>query len=112
MDIFIIMNKESKIKYKNDFVKVTKLINEFDPCGLIEGGAPVDEYESLTNNILSSIYNRTSRQEIKKKILNELIHYFGKSDLNKINEYCKTEFLNYLDEFIDKIENEIILKTE
>ena len=39
-------NSELKIKYKADFEKVGKLVNEFDPCGLIHFGAPNDEYEA------------------------------------------------------------------
>ncbi len=58
------MNKELKAKYKKDFHKISLLVNEFDPCGLIEGGAPLDEYDCLTNHILSSICNKIPRPEI------------------------------------------------
>ena len=50
------MNRELKAKYKQDFKKVSSLINEFDLCGLIKGGAPSEEYDCLTDQILSLIH--------------------------------------------------------
>ena len=44
---------DKKAKLKNDLILVQDLINSFDPCGLIRGGAPIDEYDCLTTQILS-----------------------------------------------------------
>lgn len=48
--------KELKVKFKRDSTVVQDLFNSFDPCGLIQGGAPVDEYDCLTPQILSGLY--------------------------------------------------------
>jgi hypothetical protein len=52
------MDKEFKQKYKTDFAVLTELVNSFDPCGLIKGEAPSDEYDCLIQQILSAIYNK------------------------------------------------------
>jgi hypothetical protein len=55
------MDKAIKQKYKADFATLTELVNSFDPCGLISGGAPSDEYGSLTQQLLSSVYSKKTR---------------------------------------------------
>ena len=94
------MNNELKAKYKTDFPALTKLINSFDPCGLIEGGAPSDEYDCLTQQILSFIYNKKSRHEIKELIIHEVDHHFGMP----VNEKNKLKFSDDIDKFIMNIE--------
>jgi len=47
------MSKELKSKYKKDFATLTELVNDFDPCGLIKSGASIDEYDCLTQQLLS-----------------------------------------------------------
>lgn len=72
---------ELKLKYKAYFDRVQDFVNEFDPCGFIYSGAPIDEYHCLTNQLLSSIYNSKTRTEIKELILHEIEHHFGTPDL-------------------------------
>ena len=101
------MNKALKEKYKQDYKKVSSLVNEFDPCGLIKGGAPDDEYDCLTDQILSSFYKKQSRSDIKAFIINELVHHFGTLDsLNSLEPY-KTNLDLMLDSLLDKIENSL-----
>ena len=52
------MNNGLKRKYKKDFAVLTELINSFDPCGLIGGGTPKDEYDCLAQQLISFIYNK------------------------------------------------------
>ena len=70
------MKYELKEKYKTDFATVRKLINEFDPTDLIKCGAPLDEYDSLSNIIVSSIYNNKSISETSIKIISEIQNSF------------------------------------
>ena len=70
------MSKQLKLKYKSDFVKVSLLINEFDPCGLIEGGAPADEYDDFTNFILSGLYDNKPTSEIEKGIYERIQNFY------------------------------------
>jgi hypothetical protein len=98
------MDKEVKQKYKTDFAALTKLVNSFDPCGLIEGGAPPDEYDCLTEKLISSVYNKKTRQEMKELILHEIEHHFGFPDLTAFDEPYKSQFYSSLDKLLSDIE--------
>lgn len=98
-------NSELKNKYKVEFEKVRKLTNEFDPCGFIKSGAPIDEYESLINILLSSHYNNKSKEEIKIKLIDELENYYGMEKPE--NEKGINEFYNGIESLITKSELEI-----
>ncbi len=98
------MDKALKQKYKTDFATLTELVNTFDPCGLIEGGAPPDEYDCLTEKLLSCAYNKKTRQEMKEMILHEIEHHFGTPDLTVLDEPYKTQFYNDLDKLLNDIE--------
>lgn len=101
------LNSELKTKHKDDFEKVSQLVNIFDPCGFIHFGAPPDEYDCLTNNILSLYYTNKTREEIKTKFLYEIEHHFGTPDLTILTDPYKTEFYNDLDSLLDKLEQQI-----
>ena len=97
------MNKALKHKYKTDFTIMTQLVNSSDPCRLIEGGAPVDEYNCLTEKLLRYVYNRMSRQEMKELILYEIEHHFGLPDIAASEPY-KSQFYSSLDKLLSEIE--------
>jgi len=96
-----------KHKFKQDFGKARKFVNEFDPCGLICAGAPIDEYDCLTHQLLSAIYNDKTRTEIKNLILHEIECHFETPDLKTLNEPYKTNFYNNIETLIDKLEQHI-----
>ncbi len=100
-------NSELKLKYKDHFHKISIFVNEFDPCGLIHGGAPEDEYDCLTGKLLSAAYANKSRNEIKNIIFHEIEHHFGTPDLTLLKEPYKTKFYNGTEILIDKIQIEI-----
>jgi hypothetical protein len=97
------MDKVLKHKYKSEFVVMTELVNAFDPCGFIEGGAPPDEYDCLTEKLLSSVYNRKTREEMKELILHEIENHFGVPDLKVLDEPYKSQSYSDLDIFLDEI---------
>jgi hypothetical protein len=97
--------KELKATYKADYKKVQEYVNAFDPCGFISAGAPDDEYDCLTNHLISGLYMNKSRQELKEIILHEIEHYFRTPDLTIMSESHKTDFFKDLDTLLDKIEN-------
>lgn len=94
------MNKELKSKYKNDFTTLTKLVNDFDPSGLIKGGAPLDEYNCLTQKLLSYIYNNKTRKEIKDLIIQEADEHFGMP----VEKEFGIQYHIQIDKFIDNVE--------
>lgn len=97
-----IKNKRSKQNFKIDFEKISKLVNEFDPCGFIHCGAPIDEYESLTNILLSSLYNNKSKLEIQKILINEIENYYG---IEKIEKELKTRIENLINKSELELQN-------
>lgn len=103
-------NIDLKHKYKDDFAIVQSFVNEFDPCGLIYSGAPIDEYDCLTTQLLSAIYNCKTRTEIKDLILHEIEYHFGTPDLNILDEPYKTNFFNDIETLIDKLGKHISTK--
>ena len=96
-----------KHKFKQDFNKVREFVNEFDPCGLISGGAPIDEYDCLTHQLLSSVYNGRTRTEIKDFILHEIGHHFETHNPETLKEPYKTNLYNDIEMLIDKLERYI-----
>lgn len=101
------MDKELKIKYNNDFLKIRFLVNRFDPCKLIEAGALEDEYDSLTNKILSGLYNKIPRDEIRKGILHEIEYNFGIPILSEMEQYDRTKFSDDLETLLDNAITEL-----
>lgn len=89
-----------------NIARLTVLMNDFDPCGLIGLGAPPDEYDCLTHQIFSFIQKNKSRNEIKELILHEIEHHFGWSGISNIEEPYKIKFLNDLENFLDKVVKE------
>ena len=96
-----------KTRYKADFNKVQGFVNDFDPCELIHSGAPIDEYDCLTNQLLSAVYNNKPRTEIKELILHEIENHFGTPDLELLDEPYKTNFYNDIETLIDNLEQHI-----
>jgi hypothetical protein len=87
-------------KYKKDIATITELVDAFDPCGLIKSGSPPDEYECLTQQLLSCIYNNKSAQEIKELIIHEVDHHFGMP----VTKLYEQEYHNHITDFIHQIE--------
>jgi hypothetical protein len=104
------MKSELKAKYKKDFKTVTVLMNEFDPFRLIEGGSPNDEYDSLTQKLLSYFYAQKAKQDIKSLIIEDIEREFGKPSLREIQEPFKSKFNSSLDNLLDRIETKIGIK--
>jgi len=98
------MDKELKSKYKKDFAALTELVNAFDPCGLIKVGAPLDEYDCLTQQLLSYIYNKRTRQEIKELIIKEVDEHFGMP----VEKEHEVKYHIQIDTFIDTLKQEFV----
>jgi hypothetical protein len=98
---------DPKLKSTKDFETVRTLVNNFDPCGFIHLGAPIDEYDCLTNKILGHVYNKKNRQEIKDLILNEIEHHFGTPDLTILDEPYISDFYKSLDNLLDGLDKEL-----
>lgn len=92
---------ELKNAYKNQYELVKNLINKFDPCGLIQAGAPDDEYDCLTTELISLVFKGTTIERIKKLIVDEMRDHFG-VDLPTKEPYL-SKFDNDLNEFAKSV---------
>jgi hypothetical protein len=89
--------KELKDKYKNEYQRIKGLVNNFDPCGLIHSGAPEDEYDCLTNQLISLTIKGATIEKLKSLIINEMTDHFG-VDIPTIEPY-KSKFQKDLHDF-------------
>jgi len=99
------MDNKSTSKYKNDFLTVRKFINEFDPCDLIKIVATEDEYDCMTQQIISYLYAKRSNQEIKDLIVHEIETHFGLTNPKDFKEPDRSMFFAELETFIIKVKN-------
>lgn len=75
---------------------VRKVINKHDPLGLLEMGAPEDEYSPEINSISKRLTTQMSKQEIEKVVFEEFDYWFGveitKSKSPALKEIAKDIF--------------------
>ncbi|MEN6412500.1 MAG: hypothetical protein ABFC84_07025 [Veillonellales bacterium] len=79
--------KEIKQKCSRRYKELEKIVNEWDPVGLISGGAPEDEYDCLTMQILFLLHEGKDTEEIQGFIIDELDEHFGYGVTNIRKEY-------------------------
>jgi hypothetical protein len=70
-------DKISRMKFDIDYNNLTELVNDWDPVGLIGCGAPIDEYNCLTGQILSALYKGAEVNELTSLVVNEVSDHFG-----------------------------------
>jgi hypothetical protein len=64
---------------KQRFAELRDLVNEWDPIGLIELGAPRDEYDCLVGPILRHLEANNSVHEIAAFLDRQMVDHFGVS---------------------------------
>lgn len=74
---------------KNDsyYIELAEFVHEevinWDPIGLIKGGATDDEYDTIEKRLISGIINSNSEVDILNKVKSNL-EYFG-LDINELS---------------------------
>ena len=68
----------TKASYRSLVAAVERAINDADPIGLLEGGAPADEYSSEIGTIVPRVVNAQSTDEITSVLHEEFVRWFGK----------------------------------
>ncbi|WP_366345991.1 hypothetical protein [Paenibacillus amylolyticus] len=95
-------NREIKIsKDSKTFLELRDIVNRFDPVDLVEGGAPDDEHDRLTTEILILLF-QDSMDEIRDILINCQIWYGY--DPNDIKEEYRERF----NRKIDRTQKEIL----
>ncbi|RNB85239.1 hypothetical protein EDM59_12575 [Brevibacillus nitrificans] len=59
------MNGAMKKRYSQDLKHIRMLMNDWDPMGFIEMGAPEDEYDSYSIKVVSLLHSSTGNSELK-----------------------------------------------
>ena len=64
-------------RYQAVVAAVEHAINEADPIGLLEGGAPADEYSPEIGTIVPRLVNAQSVDEVTAVLHEEFLRWFG-----------------------------------
>ena len=78
-----IMNKANEIGFKlkkelgDGFYELRTIINKHDPIGLIQSGAPEDEYDAEVKTIIIQIVNGLTKEQIHDIVFNEFSSWFN-----------------------------------
>ncbi len=66
-----------KQELRKRWAELRTLVNEWDPIGLIEAGAPVDEYECIVGPLLRQLEEGTTERQIAEYLSHELTEHFS-----------------------------------
>jgi hypothetical protein len=66
-----------KARYQRLVAAVERAIDDADPIGLLEGGAPADEYGPEIGTIVPRVMNAQSVEEVTTVLHEEFLHWFG-----------------------------------
>jgi hypothetical protein len=67
----------TKANLRKRWVELRALVNTWDPIGLIEAGAPEDEYECVVAPLLRMLEERTSEAMMSSFLSREFDEHFG-----------------------------------
>ena len=67
-----------KQKYKTMFSELTQIINDWDPYGLIDGGAPADEFEAEVAKVLAGLAKSHSVKDVVQLVSDVFSESFEK----------------------------------
>ncbi|MFD0675256.1 hypothetical protein [Cohnella sp. GCM10027633] len=96
--------KKLKEKYKDLYPNVEILVNQWDPIGLIDGGAPKDEYDCISVQLIEFLIQGKKNNEIYEFIVHELDDHFGMG-IDSIAEEYKEKFIQRHTKFSEQITN-------
>ena len=71
---------ELKIQYQSEFSRVRSIINNYDPIGLINMGAPDNEYDMEITRIML-IKEKNDFNILAEEIKKIFIHFFGEQSI-------------------------------
>lgn len=69
--------KKQRSSAKQIMREMRDLINQWDPIGLLEMGAPDDEYECLVGPVLTRLSKRSSPQDLAVWLKSHITDHFG-----------------------------------
>ena len=66
---------------------VPQALRDADPIGLIQGGAPLDEYDPEVGTVLPRLRGVTSSGDVRRILHEEFAHWFGQEVAGDIERY-------------------------
>ena len=88
-----------KDKYKNLKHKIQEIVNRHDILGLLELGAPKDEYNMETQKIIAGLKTCPNQTAVQYLIYKIFVDSFGKTSAEDIKNYetmAKDIYTSYL----------------
>jgi hypothetical protein len=73
----LISKDAMKARYQSLVADVARAIDDADPIGLLEGGAPADEYGPEIGTIVPRVVNAQSVEEVTTVLHEEFLRWFG-----------------------------------
>jgi hypothetical protein len=70
-------NRELRRQYLSFYRGLTDLLCRHDPVGLVNLGAPKDEYEPEVSTIIPRLKNASGPDDVRKIVHEEFLHWFG-----------------------------------
>jgi hypothetical protein len=77
-------------RYQALVTAVERAINDSDPIGLLEGGAPADEYGPEIGTIVPRVVNARSADEVTAMLHEEFLRWFGEETAGPAQAYEAT----------------------
>ena len=90
--------KMLKKKFNKLYTQLLPIINTWDPIGLVGGGAPDDEYDCITVQLITLLEQGKSQNDIYEFIIHELDDHFSMGIDSIANDYRK-QFIKKHKEF-------------
>ncbi|MFK7845600.1 MAG: DUF1871 family protein, partial [Rhodothermales bacterium] len=76
---------KKKEDYKKAFTLVSKVLNEWDPYGLIASGSSSDEFDAEATAIVTQLPNIASPQDAARVISDVFKHWMSERDFPVVN---------------------------
>ena len=80
-----------KQAYGKFYTALTLLLADYDPMGLVRGGAPLNEYEPEVDAILLRLHEASSPSTLGHIIYETIVAYFGstRSEERRVGKQCR-----------------------
>jgi hypothetical protein len=83
----LISNVAMKARYQSLVAAVARAIDDADPIGLLEGGAPADEYGPEIGTIVPRVVKARNADEVTAMLHEEFLRWFGEETAGPAQAY-------------------------
>lgn len=94
--------KRLKKQFHDIFEQVQCRVNKWDPIGLVSGGAPDDEYDCITVQLIKLLKEDKTQEELYVFIIEELEQHFDMG-INSVPVEYQEKFIKKQKDFIKSL---------